>query len=293
MAVFIFPGQGSQRLGMGADLFDKVPEFKSIEHEIDDILGYSVRDLCLKDPERKLTYTAYTQPALYIVNALHYFDAVAKGARPALVAGHSLGEYNALLAAGVFDFRTGLRLVQKRGALMSCAVNGGMAAVLGMKAERVEQLLQDEDLRDIDVANFNSRTQTVISGPLADITRARPTFESAGARGYVPLPVSAAFHSRYMRPASDEFAQFLRSFEFAAPRIPVVSNVTARPYGRVDSTAITRGLLVKQIVSPVQWTNTVLYMLDRGASTFTEVGPGTVLSSLVRQIESPPSVTTA
>jgi malonyl CoA-acyl carrier protein transacylase len=289
MEVFVFPGQGSQRLGMGADLFDKVPEFKSIESQIDELLGYSLRTLCLRDPERKLHYTAYTQPALYVVNALYYLDAVAKGAKPpALVAGHSLGEFNALLAAGVIDFVTGVRLVQKRGAIMGKAVNGGMAAVLGMSAERVVQLLQQSALTELDVANFNSRTQTVISGPLADIKRAGVVFEKAGA-GYVPLPVSAAFHSRYMRPASDEFAEFLRGFEFQAPRIPVVSNVTARPYGRVDPTTITRDLLARQIVSPVQWTNTVLYLLDRGVSTFTEIGPpGGVLSSLIRQIESPP-----
>lgn len=275
---------------MGADLFDKVPEFKSIESQINELLGYSLRTLCLRDPERKLHHTAYTQPALYVVNALYYLDAVAKGARPpALVAGHSLGEFNALLTAGVFDFVTGVRLVHKRGAIMSKAVDGGMAAVLGMSAERVVQLLQQSALTELDVANFNSRTQTVISGPIADIKRAGVVFEKAGAEGYVPLPVSAAFHSRYMRSASDEFAEFLRGFEFRAPRIPVVSNVTARPYGRVDPTAITRDLLTKQIVSPVQWTNTVLYLLDRGVSTFTEIGPpGGVLSSLIRQIESPP-----
>jgi malonyl CoA-acyl carrier protein transacylase len=289
MEVFVFPGQGSQRLGMGADLFDTVPEFKSIESQINELLGYSLRTLCLRDPERKLHHTAYTQPALYVVNALYYLDAVAKGARPALVAGHSLGEFNALLAAGVFDFVTGVRLVHKRGAIMSKAVNGGMAAVLGMSAERVVQLLQHSALTELDVANFNSRTQTVISGPIADIKRAGVVFEKAGAEGYVPLPVSAAFHSRYMRSASDEFAEFLRGFEFRAPRIPVVSNVTARPYGRVDPTTITRDLLARQIVSPVQWTNTVLYLLDRGVSTFTEIGPpGGVLSSLIRQIESPP-----
>lgn len=293
MDAFVFAGQGSQRVGMGADLFDLVPEFRHAEPEIDAVLGYSLRQLCLKDPDKKLQQTAYTQPALYVVNALCCYQALAKGLRPRYLAGHSLGEYNALLAAGVFDFITGLRLVQKRGALMSQAQGGGMAAVVGMPPRRIMEQLREHGLGDLDVANFNSRTQTVISGPLADIQRAGPLFEKAGPLAYFPLPVSAAFHSRYMKGAAKEFEQFLTGFAFRAPKIAVLANVTARPYKVVEDSGSVRDLLVQQICSPVQWTNSVLYLLDRGVTMFHEMGPGNVLTRLVQQIRKPPEVRAA
>ncbi len=288
MEAFVFPGQGSQRVGMGSGLFDKVREFAALEPQIDAILGYSLRELCLKDPERRLSITAYTQPALFVVNALHYLDAVAEGAKPALVAGHSLGEFNALHAAGVFDLLTGVRLVHKRGELMNRASGGGMAAVIGLDVEQVREVLRASNLIGIDLANCNSRAQTVLSGLTDDIKKARAVFEQAGAEAFVPLPVSAAFHSRYMRPAALEYESFLRAFEFSPPRIPVVSNVTARPYGTINPNDSTRGALVRQITSPVQWTRSVLYLLDRGVDRFRELGPGQVLTRLIQQIESPP-----
>lgn len=284
MDVFVFPGQGSQKLGMGGELFDEIREFSIVEKEIDEILGYSIRKLCHEDPEKKLNNTAYTQPALYVVNALHYYKAISSGLRPRLLAGHSLGEYNALLAAGVFDFLTGLRLVKKRGELMSQASNGAMAAVIGLHADRVTQLIQQERLTGLDVANFNSPTQTVISGVKEEIFRAAPLFEKAGASNYVPLPVSAAFHSRYMQDAATAFDRFLSEFSFNDPEIPVISNVTARPYKKGDPSATVRELLVKQIASPVQWTHSILYLVGRGAATFHEIGPGEVLRRLIQQI---------
>ena len=145
----------------------------------------------------------------------------------------------------------------------------------------------------LDVANYNSRTQTVISGPLADIQRAGPLFESAGPVAYFPLPVSAAFHSRYMKSAAGEFGQFLSGFTFRAPKIPVIANVTARPYKLAEDSALVRDLLVQQISSPVQWTNSVLYLLDRGVTTFHEMGPGNVLTRLVQQIRQPPDAKAA
>jgi malonyl CoA-acyl carrier protein transacylase len=286
MIVAMFPGQGAQKVGMGGRLFDEVEEFAAVESQVDEILGYSVRQLCLEDSEQKLGETQFTQPSMYVVNALHYYKAISTGWRPQLVAGHSLGEYNALHAAGAFDFLTGLRLVKKRGELMGQARNGGMAAVVGLTSDRVGAVIKEAGLVDLDVANFNSRVQTVVSGPSETIARAGKYFEKAGAGMYIPLSVSAAFHSRYMQPAADEFATFLADFSFRIPEIPVMSNVTARPY-KVDDPAVgVRSLLVRQIASSVRWSDSVGYLVGRGggAAVFQEIGPGEVLSRLVRQI---------
>src|SRR5579863_708143 len=230
MIAFLFPGQGSQKRGMGQGLFDEVREYASVEKHVDTILGYSLRKLCLEDPDNRLKETQYTQPSLYVVNALHYYKAISQDTRPAYLAGHSLGEYNALLAAGVFDFLTGLRLVKKRGELMSQAKNGGMGAVIGLGANVIAKVIKENGLGNIDVANFNSPAQTVVSGPVDDIKRAGPLFERAGAQMYVPLQVSAAFHSRYMADAAKAFAGFVAPMSFAPPKIPVIANVTAEPY---------------------------------------------------------------
>src|SRR5215831_17531652 len=151
MLAFIFPGQGSQKRGMGQGLFDEVGEYAAVEKDVDTILGYSLRKLCLEDADNRLKETEFTQPCLYVVNALHYYKAVNQGARPAYLAGHSLGEYNALLAAGVFDLLTGLRLVKKRGELMSQAKNGGMGAVIGLNADAIARLIKENGLARIDV----------------------------------------------------------------------------------------------------------------------------------------------
>lgn len=285
MSVYIFPGQGSQEQGMGQALFDEVAEFTMWEPEIEARLGYSMRQLCLDNPDGRLKQTQYTQPALYVVNALHYLKKVAEtGQKPAYVAGHSLGEYNALLAAGAFDFMTGLRLVQKRGALMAQAQAGGMAAVIGLGPEQISAALQANGLTGIDMANYNAPSQTVISGPAAEIGQAEAVLNEAGARLVIPLQVSAAFHSRLMEPAAAEFAEFLAPFEFKAPAIPVISNVTARPYPPDQPTQTITKLLVKQITRPVQWTDSIRYLLGQGETDFEEIGPGTVLTGLVRRI---------
>jgi malonyl CoA-acyl carrier protein transacylase len=284
MIAFVFPGQGSQKRGMGQGLFDEVREFAEVEAEVDAIVGYSIRALCLEDADSLLKDTQYTQPSLYVVNALHYYKALAEGARPDCVAGHSLGEYNALLAAGVFDFLTGLRLVKKRGELMSQARDGGMAAVIGLDADAIAAVLREHGLDGIDVANFNSPTQTVVSGPVEDIQRAGPLFQAAGARMCMPLPVSAAFHSRYMAVAAREFAEFLAPMTFAAPQLPVVANVTAEPYPAEDASEAAKALLVRQITGSVQWVRSVRRLVADGATAFTEIGPGNVLTRLVQQI---------
>ena len=285
MIAFVFPGQGSQKRGMGQGLFDEVPEYARAEREVDAILGYSLRKLCLEDAENRLKETQFTQPSLYVVNALHHYKAVSQGARPDYVAGHSLGEYNALLAAGVFDFLTGLRLVKKRGELMSQARNGGMGAVIGLPAATVAKVVTDNGLTALDVANFNTPTQTVVSGPVDDVKRAGPFFEKAGAQMYIPLQVSAAFHSRYMADAASAFKDFLAPMAFAAPAIPVIANVTAQPYPAGNPSETVKSLLVNQITHSVQWSDSVRFLIRQGVTEFREMGPGNVLTRMVQQIQ--------
>jgi malonyl CoA-acyl carrier protein transacylase len=285
MIAFVFPGQGSQKRGMGQGLFDETPQYAEVEKDVDTILGYSLRALCLEDADNRLKETQFTQPCLYVVNALHYYKAVSQGARPDYLAGHSLGEYNALLAAGVFDFLTGLRLTQKRGELMSRAKNGGMAAVIGLGAGVVAEVIKENGLASIDIANFNSPSQTVVSGPLVDIRRAGPFFEKAGARIYMHLHVSAAFHSRYMTDAARAFADFLAPMPFAAPKTPVIANVTARPYPTDNASETLKSLLVNQIAQSVQWTQSIRFLISQGVTQFSEMGPGNVLTRSVQQIQ--------
>jgi malonyl CoA-acyl carrier protein transacylase len=275
----LFPGQGSQVTGMGADLFGRFPDWTA---EADEVLGYSIRALCVDDADRRLALTTYTQPALFVVNALTWRARIEDGgAPPDFVAGHSLGEYNALLAAGAFDFADGLRMVRRRGKLMGQVTGGGMAAVIGLEPDRIEAVLKSSEAgRRLDVANFNSFDQTVIAGPTADLETVRPDFEAAGSRACIPLNVSAPFHSRYMREAEAEFSEFLQTQDFRPPAIPVISNVTAEPYA-LDAVGNT---LAMQIGQSVRWLDSMLYLLDRGVTEFEEVGPGTVLRKLVAQI---------
>jgi trans-AT polyketide synthase, acyltransferase and oxidoreductase domains len=276
----LFPGQGSQSKGMGRDLFDR---FADWSREADAILGYSVRDLCLEDADGRLGQTQFTQPALFVVNAMTW-RARRESDRPApaFVAGHSLGEYNALLAAEVFDFSTGVRLVQERGRLMGEVRGAGMAAVIGLDPDRIRNVLGSSDAgRALDVANFNSFDQTVIAGPKPALADIKSALESAGARTVIPLNVSAPFHSRYMRPVQEAFDRFLAPFAFRPPVLPVVSNLTATPYA-ADSV---RETLAGQIASSVRWLDSMLYLLQQGVTEFEETGPGSVLTKLVTQIK--------
>ncbi|MCX4743990.1 ACP S-malonyltransferase [Kitasatospora sp. NBC_01287] len=281
---FVFPGQGSQRRGMGAGLFDEIPEYRRVEREVDEIVGYSMRTLCLEDPDKLLSDTRYTQPSLYVVNALHYYRALQEGPVPDYVAGHSLGEYNALHAAGVFGLLDGLRLVKRRAELMAEVRGGGMAAVVGLGPDAVAEVIDRHGLWDLDIANLNAPTQVVVSGPREVVEGAGPAFEAAGARVYQPLRVSAAFHSRYMREVADEFAAFLAPMNFASPAVPVVANVTAGPIPPGDPTATVASLLTRQIAQPVRWSQSVDFLLDQGVTDIRECGPGKVLARLVQQI---------
>lgn len=281
MLVYVFPGQGAQGKGMGKELFDEVEDFIQNEKEIDEILGCSLRQLCLENPDNRLKLTQYTQPCMYVVNALHFLADKKSGKTPHMAAGHSLGEYNALMAAGAFDFLTGFKLVAKRGQLMSEAKNGGMAAVIGLKETEIYSVLKNNNINDIDVANFNEPNQIVISGPIETINKSASIFESSGAKSYIPLPVSAAFHSRYMDDAARKFQRFLLDFEFNSLQIPVISNVTGRPYPAGDPTLTIRAFLTRQITQSVKWTQSVRYLLENDITDIKEIGHGRVLTALV------------
>jgi malonyl CoA-acyl carrier protein transacylase len=281
--VVVFPGQGSQFKGMGKELF---ATYRQLTDAADAILGYSIEELCLKDPQDHLKQTQYTQPAIYVVNALGHRLMQESGAIPAEIdalAGHSVGEYNALLVAGVFDFETGLRLVVERGRLMSQANGGGMAAVIGMKADDLRGALDAAGLLSIDLANFNSPLQTVISGTSADVQTAIQTLSTPQVK-VIRLPVSAAFHSRFMQAAQQDFARFLAAFRFTAPSVPVIANATALPY-QPDAIVET---LSRQISSPVRWTDSINGLLRQGETRFIEVG-GTILTRMIAEIRAHPA----
>ena len=275
MKAFVFPGQGAQRLGMGAELFARFPDEVAMA---DALLGYSIEELCTQDPHGRLDSTEYTQPALYVVNALHYLD---RNETPDYVAGHSLGEYDALFAAGAFDFATGLRLVQRRGQLMAKARGGGMAAVMGIAEDDLREILDTADFRTVDIANLNSPGQIVISGLRADVERAAAHLTATCDAHVVMLRVSGAFHSRYMAEAAAEFRTFASGFRFQPLRIPLFSNAFALPYqdGEVAET------LAAQMASPVRWMEIISTLLSFGITDIQEVGPGRTLSSLVRQVK--------
>lgn len=287
MTTFVFPGQGSQTKGMGGNLFE---EFKEITAQADEILGYSIKRLCMEDPNLQLGQTLYTQPALFTVNALSYLKKIQdSGVKPDFVAGHSLGEYNALFAAGIFDFATGLKIVQKRGELMSQAVGGGMMAVLGLDERQLTEVIKEKNFHTIEIANYNSPYQIVVSGPKNDIERSKTLLEGIpGVKMIIPLKTSGAFHSRYMEEAQRKFEIFIDPFQFQKLTISVISNVFARPYQYPDI----KQLLIKQITHPVKWTETIQYLMGLGEMVFEEIGPGKVLSGLIQRIkkDAPPLV---
>ncbi len=278
MTTLLFPGQGSQEPGMGNELFEKFPQYVE---QADQILGYSITEICQGEDER-LNQTCFTQPALYVVSSLAYLawkDESEEDAK--FAAGHSVGEYAALFSAGYIDFSDGLKMVQKRGELMHQQTGGGMAAVLGLNQDAVKKILsENSELSEIDLANINAPEQIVISGKKQDIEAAKEIFESAGARRYVILNVSGAFHSRYMQEPGKEFRDFINEFSFNEPKFPVISNLTALPYTVSDAA----DLLVRQIFSPVQWVDSILHLRSNGDMDYKELGPGKVLTGLLRRI---------
>lgn len=278
MKTFMFPGQGSQKKGMGGELFD---EFSELTEKADKILGYSIKELCLEDPRRELNNTQFTQPALYVVNALSFLKTVAEQGKPDYVAGHSLGEFNALHAAGVFDFDAGLKLVKKRGELMSQATGGGMAAIMNASKDDIEKALVDNNLDKIELANYNTQVQIVISGDVDQIGEAQNVFKWDRVR-YYPLNTSGAFHSRFMKDAQTKFSTYLKRFKFNNPEMPVIANVTAEPYA--DDAMLDN--ISAQIASTVQWCDSVQYLLGVDADMeFVELGGGDVLTKMVATIK--------
>ncbi|WDF48904.1 ACP S-malonyltransferase [Paenibacillus sp. KACC 21273] len=278
MRAYVFPGQGSQFKGMGKEYF---AEFPDLVAQADQILGYSIEELCLNDPQKQIGHTAFTQPALYVVNALMYYSMIKKNTIPDYVAGHSLGEFNALLAAEVFDFATGLKIVQYRGALMGEASGGAMAAIVGLDQSNIERIVKEHRFHTIDIANLNTPSQIVISGPKDDLVQAQAIFEQQGATNYVMLKVSAAFHSRYMATVQQKFAAYLDQFDFNMPAIPVISNVYARPYQSNNL----HECMVQQITSSVQWTDSIRYLMGKEVNEIIQVGPGKVVTNMVAAIQ--------
>ena len=279
--IWVFPGQGSQFKGMGAELFARYPKLVA---QADEIVGCSLRELCLEDPQRRLGQTQYTQPALFVVSALSWLQRREQGGAQADVyAGHSLGEFNALYAAGAFDFATGVALVAKRGQLMAQAPQGAMAAVIGSARTGCARCWRDPAYSRVDVANVNSALQVVVSGPIEDIERCEPLFADAGAR-YVRINVSAAFHSRYMQPVQEAFADHVASVPLRPLTAEVIANCTAQPYPATDYAP----LLVQQLTRPVRWYESMPRLLARHEVDLTEVGPGDVLTHLQFKIQQAP-----
>ena len=288
---YVFPGQGSQRVGMGRSLASAFEEAREVFEEADDTLGFALSGLCFEGPEDELQLTANTQPAIVAVSvaALRCFRARGlETETPDFVAGHSLGEYSALVAAGALELADALRLVRARGQAMQRAVpvgEGAMAAILGLSEEdtaAVSARAASETGGVCQLANLNAPGQIVIAGAAAAVERATELASEAGARRAIPLPVSAPFHCALMAPAREAMEPLIREVPMAAPRIPVVCNVDA---AAVTTAAAARDALVRQIDGAVRWSESVALMASRGVERLVEIGPGKVLSGLARRIE--------
>jgi len=281
---FVFPGQGSQEAGMGRALAEVFPESRAVFDEADEALGFPLSQLCFDGPEDELKMTANTQPAILATSVAALRPFVARGARPAFVAGHSLGEYSALVAAGALTLGDAARTVRRRGQYMQEAVPpgvGAMAAILGLELPAIEEACREAAEGEIvSAANVNSPGQVVIAGHAGAVERASERCRAKGARRAVPLPVSAPFHCALMKPAEDRLAADLTSVAFAHPAVPLVNNVDAELVTMGESC---REGLVRQVSGPVRWQESVERLVREGVDTFVELGPGTVLSGLVRK----------
>lgn len=282
---FVYPGQGSQEVGMGKGFYDENENVKELFDQAESILNVPIKKLMFEGPQEELTKTEHAQPALLLTSAAITEVLKKEGVTPVMAAGHSLGEYSALVCAGALEASDALRLVQKRGQLMEEAYpagKGAMAAVLGLDEEIIEKVAADvsEQGNIVDVANFNCPGQIVISGTKAGVETASERLKEEGAKRVIPLNVSGPFHSRLMEPASEKFARHLKEAAIKKAEIPVYANVTAHP---VQNPEEIYDLLVKQIYSPVRFSESVENMMD-DVDAFVEVGNGKVLSGLIRKV---------
>ena len=286
MKAYVFPGQGAQFTGMGKDLYDSFDWARSLFQEADSILGFGLTDIMFNGSDDDLRRTDITQPAIFL-HSVAVARSLGDDFKPDMVAGHSLGEFSALVACGAISFESGLKLVAQRARAMQKAcelVPGTMAAIIGLEDSTIEQICANLGAKGMVVvpANYNSPGQVVISGSKEAIAAACPLMQEAGARRALPLTVGGAFHSPLMTPAKDELAQAISGTQFSTPVCPIYQNVDAQPHTNPDEI---RENLVTQLNSPVRWTQSVRNMMADGAQEFIECGPGTVLTGLIRRIQ--------
>jgi len=290
LTAFLFPGQGSQAVGMGKKLAERYPTARRVFEEADEVLGYNLSQVCFAGPEEKLRLTEITQPAILTVSMAAFRVLRECGTAPDFVAGHSLGEYSAHVAAGTISFSDAVRTVRNRGKYMQEAVPvgiGAMAAILGMELEKVAQVCAEAAQGEVcEAANVNSPEQIVIAGHTGAVERATKLAEERGAKKAKILPVSAPFHSSLMKPAQDRLAADLSALTLNPLSIPVVSNVDAQV---VTSGEQARDALVRQVTGSVKWEQSVRLLISRQVERFVEVGPGKVLWALMRQIDRRPT----
>lgn len=283
MNAIVFPGQGSQKVGMGRALFESSESCRDLFAQASEILGYDLSATCFNGPEEKLTNTLRAQPALLTVGVAAWQNARDLGLMAQMAAGHSLGEYAALVAANVLSFQTAMTLVKRRAELMANAPQGTMAAIIGLADEELDRVLESaQSAGTVVAANFNSPGQIVVSGEEAGVEAAMNEAKSRGAKMAVRLPVSGAFHSPLMREASDEMAALIADAAFQNADFAVYPNTTAQ--ATTDANEL-RAALINQMTSPVRWTETVRRMIEDGATQFHELGSGKVLAGLIKRID--------